>query len=54
METIAKWAIVALMTWGALSTIANVGKPRKVTTPGVAAAATLINAAIITAIVVWW
>lgn len=51
---IVKWIVVAWIMLGTVATIAAVGKARQPTTAGVAAAVTLINAALITAIVIWW
>lgn len=47
----ALWAVAALTVWGSLLTIAKVGKPREPITAPVAAASTLINAVIVTVIV---
>lgn len=51
---ITKWLIVALLTFGALSTVASVGKPRQPLTGGVAAFTVLSSGAIIAAILIFW
>lgn len=51
---VAKWGIVAMLTMGALVTIACVGKPRAPTTPGVAAVSTMVTALMVVLIVLWW
>ena len=45
------YAIAGFLTLGALLTVGNVGKPRKPTTPGTAAAVVVIDAAIVVALV---
>lgn len=51
---IAKWIIIGWMAFGTLMVIATIGKPRKTMTPGMAAAITLVSAAQIVAMVIWW
>ena len=50
---IAKWIIIGWIALGALMTIANIGKPRKPLEPGQVAVMSLINAAFITAVIIW-
>lgn len=45
------WIVAAFMTLGAVSTVASVGKPKKPTTGGAAATAMLIDAVIVTGLV---
>jgi hypothetical protein len=51
---IVKWAIVALLVIGALLAITQVGKPRKATTPGIAAISVALCALEIVGIVLLW
>jgi hypothetical protein len=51
---IAKWTIVALIAFGAIVTIVRVGQPRKPIDPATAAGATVINALILAAILIFW
>lgn len=53
-ESIIKWAIVAFIAYGALVSVSSVGKQKKPVTGQIAAAVVLIQAALITAIVVLW
>lgn len=47
----ALFAAAALLAWGTVLTVASVGRPRKPTTPGVAAAVVVMNAFIVTMLV---
>ena len=51
---IAKWLVVSWVALGTVLYIASVGKVRTPITPRSAAIATLINAVLVTAIVIWW
>lgn len=48
---IALYVIAALTAWGALLTIGRIGKPREPLTPSVVAGATVLNAVIVTVLV---
>lgn len=48
--TIAGWIIVAVLGFSTLLVVANVGKPRKPTTPGDAVGVLLVNVIIIAVI----
>ena len=54
LEQIVKWTMCALMAYGALSTIANVGKPRGPLTGRTAAIVAGMQASWIAAILTWW
>lgn len=51
---ILKICIVGYIALGALLSVAMVGKPRKPTTPGVAAGVVLICSLEILAVLYWW
>jgi hypothetical protein len=54
VSEVAKWLIIALLTWGTLSSVAMVGKPRVPLQPFVAVLTVVFNGLIIAAILAYW
>lgn len=48
--SVSEWVVVGILTLGAVSTVASVGKERKPLTPGVAAVGVAIDIIVIAAI----
>lgn len=46
-----QWTVCALLAWGSLLTIANIGKPRKPIDPSLAVAVLILNGALIALVV---
>lgn len=51
---IAKWAIIAMIAFGTIASVLEVGKPRQPTTGATAATVVVLHALIIAAILAWW
>lgn len=54
MAEVVKWLIVAFLSYGALSTVASVGKPRKPLEPAVAVLTVVFTGAIVAGILIYW